>query len=27
VTKRIPAKEMPWGIVTYPKSTGSIDLP
>jgi len=27
VTKRIPAAGLPWGIVTYPKSTGSIDLP
>jgi YVTN family beta-propeller protein len=27
VTKRISDKEMPWGIVTYPKSMGSIDKP
>ncbi len=27
VTKRIGDKEMPWGIVTYPKSLGSIDRP
>ena len=27
VTKRIAGKEMPWGIVTYPKSMGSIDRP
>jgi DNA-binding beta-propeller fold protein YncE len=27
VTKRIADKEMPWGIVTYPKSMGSIDRP
>jgi DNA-binding beta-propeller fold protein YncE len=27
VTKRIGDKEMPWGIVTYPKSMGSIDRP
>ncbi len=25
VTKRIPQKEIPWGIVTYPKAVGSID--
>ena len=27
VTKRIPNKDTPWGIVTYPKSLGSIDRP
>ncbi len=27
VTKRIADKEMPWGIVTYPKSMGSLDRP
>jgi YVTN family beta-propeller protein len=27
VTKRIPIKAMPWGIVTYPKSMGSLDRP
>jgi YVTN family beta-propeller protein len=27
VTKRITGLDKPWGIVTYPKSTGSIDLP
>lgn len=27
VTKHIGDKEMPWGIVTYPKSLGSIDRP
>lgn len=27
VTKRIGDKEMPWGIVTYPKSVGSLDKP
>jgi DNA-binding beta-propeller fold protein YncE len=27
VTKRIPDQEKPWGIVTYPKSMGSIDRP
>lgn len=27
VTKRIEDKEMPWGIVTYPKSLGSLDRP
>jgi YVTN family beta-propeller protein len=27
VTKHIGDKEMPWGIVTYPKSTGSLDKP
>lgn len=27
VTKRIGDKEMPWGIVTFPKSLGSIDRP
>lgn len=27
VSKRIEYKEMPWGIVTYPKSMGSIDQP
>ena len=27
VTKRLPANEMPWGIVTYPKSMGSVDQP
>ncbi|MEQ1883051.1 MAG: cytochrome D1 domain-containing protein [Burkholderiales bacterium] len=25
--KRIPDKEIPWGIVTYPKSAGSLDVP
>jgi YVTN family beta-propeller protein len=25
--KRIPDKKMPWGIVTYPKSVGSLDTP
>jgi YVTN family beta-propeller protein len=27
VTKRIVMKDMPWGIVTYPKSIGSLDRP
>lgn len=27
VTKRIGNKAMPWGIVTYPKSVGSLDAP
>lgn len=27
VTKRIADKELPWGIVTYPKSMGSLDAP
>lgn len=27
VTKHIGDKEMPWGIVTYPKSVGSLDKP
>ncbi len=27
VTKRLAANEMPWGIVTYPKSMGSVDQP
>jgi YVTN family beta-propeller protein len=27
VTKRISGKELPWGIVTYPKSMGSLDTP
>jgi YVTN family beta-propeller protein len=27
VTKRITDKDMPWGIVTYPKSMGSLDRP
>ncbi|HEY8086062.1 MAG TPA: beta-propeller fold lactonase family protein [Methylophilaceae bacterium] len=27
VTKRIADKDMPWGIVTYPKSMGSLDKP
>ena len=27
VTKRIRDKDMPWGIVTYPKSVGSLDRP
>jgi YVTN family beta-propeller protein len=27
VTKRLLANEMPWGIVTYPKSMGSVDQP
>lgn len=27
VTKQIEVKDMPWGIVTYPKSVGSIDNP
>jgi DNA-binding beta-propeller fold protein YncE len=27
VTKRISDKDMPWGIVTYPKSMGSLDRP
>ncbi len=27
VTKRISDKDMPWGIVTYPKSLGSLDTP
>jgi len=26
-TKKIPAGKMPWGIVTYPKSIGSLDAP
>ena len=25
VTKRIPNKEIPWGIVVYPKAMGSLD--
>ena len=27
VTKHIEAKQLPWGIVTYPKSIGSLDKP
>jgi YVTN family beta-propeller protein len=27
VTQRISNKDMPWGIVTYPKSMGSLDKP
>ena len=27
VTTRIQDNEMPWGIVTYPKSMGSVDQP
>lgn len=27
VTKQIEVKDMPWGVVTYPKSVGSIDNP
>jgi len=27
VTKRISDKDMPWGIVTYPKALGSLDTP
>ena len=27
VTKRLGEKELPWGIVTYPKTTGSLDAP
>jgi YVTN family beta-propeller protein len=27
VTKRIGDKQLPWGIVTYPKSMGSLDKP
>lgn len=27
VTKRIGDKSMPWGVVTYPKSAGSLDAP
>ncbi len=27
VTKRIGDKSMPWGVVTYPKSVGSLDAP
>lgn len=27
VTKHITGKELPWGIVTYPKSVGSLDQP
>jgi YVTN family beta-propeller protein len=27
VTKRIADKDMPWGIVTYPKAMGSLDTP
>lgn len=27
VTKRIPEKMLPWGIVAYPKSVGSLDAP
>ena len=27
VTKHITDKQMPWGIVTYPKSMGSLDKP
>jgi YVTN family beta-propeller protein len=27
VVKRIEDKKMPWGIVTYPKSVGSLDMP
>jgi len=26
-TKKLPAGKMPWGIVTYPKSIGSLDAP
>jgi YVTN family beta-propeller protein len=25
--KRIADKKLPWGIVTYPKSIGSLDMP
>jgi hypothetical protein len=25
--KRITGKNLPWGIVTYPKSVGSLDAP
>jgi len=27
VTKRITGFAMPWGVVTYPKSIGSLDQP
>ncbi|ROH85795.1 hypothetical protein ED236_08625 [Pseudomethylobacillus aquaticus] len=27
VTKRIADKQLPWGIITYPKSVGSLDMP
>jgi hypothetical protein len=27
VSKRIEDKQLPWGIVTYPKSMGSLDKP
>lgn len=27
VTKRIGDQELPWGVITYPKSTGSLDAP
>ncbi len=27
VTKRISGKELPWGIIAYPKSVGSLDAP
>ena len=27
IVKRIADKELPWGIVTYPKSMGSLDQP
>jgi hypothetical protein len=26
-TKEIADKEIPWGVVTYPKSVGSLDKP
>ncbi|MEY3410773.1 MAG: hypothetical protein RL593_349, partial [Pseudomonadota bacterium] len=26
-TKDITDKEMPWGVITYPKSMGSLDKP
>ena len=25
--KELPLKDMPWGVVTYPKSMGSLDQP
>jgi hypothetical protein len=27
IVKRIADKQMPWGIVTYPKAFGSLDAP
>jgi YVTN family beta-propeller protein len=27
VTKRISDKQLPWGVITYPKAYGSLDQP